>query len=996
MRPSRGIGLAALFAIGWLQPGSGSALGADSSWTSPVSGLWFDPTRWTSGVPGAGDRAFFGATGGASEFTVTLGADWSIRSLRATNQRPILQTGQSTLSIAETLILGTGGENSSLVVDGGRLIVDGDVGVGNDSGTGTLTIANGAEAIIGRLGVGGGNPGSNGTLVVTGKGTTLSKIACCDPSIGIGAGNSGALTIEEGAAVSLSLGFVGIGREGGQGTVDVTSGGALSVSQGDLGIGPGISASVPGVGSLLVAGPGSLVSVANNNVVVGSNGGTGALSLSDGASMGIGSGELFVGFGSSPIGPGMGTMTMSAAEFSGRRLSFGVGAGIGDGVVADGSSVVLSELLQCNHGEVHVGSGSSVTCGQLLCGELSTLSLEVRMSGPPAITASGTATLNGALIVSVDPDAPPMPGESVVLIEAGSFAGAFDTITVPAGYAIAASSTSLSVLRVPRISGLSIAPQAIGLAVGFPGQASATVFFQDGGSLDVTALAQWSVSDPTKALVGSGGALLGLAKGSTTLIASFEGFEAAAELTVGLPGFANDTELITITADGQQAEVAPFAETPKVSADGRYVLFRSRSTVFGASPSITQAFLKDRVTGTLELVSVDSQGTPASSSVQEAAVSGDGRFVVFVAGGAGFVPVAAVDWEVWLRDRQTGVTELISVTTAGAPSMTNNLQCDVSDDGRFVVFNSYSSALVDPPVGVGQPLRYRIFVRDRVAGTTTLLSQIGGEDANASSIRPRISGDGRFVTFQTDATNLAPGDTNGFRDVFVCEIATGTIELVTVSTGGSIAVGGQCFNNEISFDGSLVTFSSDATNLVEGHNGVRHIYLRDRTAGTTTVMSTTESGELSSGPSGSNAISEDGTHVAFRTSGGLVKEDTNGANDVYRRRVADGALELVTRSAIDGSPLGNGVWTGLNGDGSLVAFQSDSPFVVPFDQNGVADIFARTMPVPALGDLDFDGDVDAADLAILLGAWGTAAADLTGDGVTDAADLAILLGAWTS
>jgi Tol biopolymer transport system component len=159
------------------------------------------------------------------------------------------------------------------------------------------------------------------------------------------------------------------------------------------------------------------------------------------------------------------------------------------------------------------------------------------------------------------------------------------------------------------------------------------------------------------------------------------------------------------------------------------------------------------------------------------------------------------------------------------------LQPSISADGRYVAFHSTATNLVSGDTNALPD----IFVRDRQTGTTYLLSRdsAGGE----GSAEPAISGDGRYVTFNSDATNLVSGDTNGAYDIFVRDRQTGTTTLVSRSSAGVVGDEGSA-EPAISGDGRYVAFFSSATNLVSGDtNGVSDIFVRDRQTGTTTLVS---------------------------------------------------------------------------------------------------------------------------------------------------------------
>ncbi len=172
-----------------------------------------------------------------------------------------------------------------------------------------------------------------------------------------------------------------------------------------------------------------------------------------------------------------------------------------------------------------------------------------------------------------------------------------------------------------------------------------------------------------------------------------------------------------------------------------------------------------------------------------------------------------------------------------------------------------------------------------------------GDDASRF---PSISADGRFVAFFSDATNLVAGDTNGADDVFVRDRKQGTTERVSVSSAGEQANAGTVRppDPSISADGRFVAFESYASNLVAGDTyGTWDVFVRDRSAGTTELVSVSTAGEQGNDGSGDPSISADGRFVAFESSAtNLVAGDTNGADDVFVRDRQAGTTELVSVS----------------------------------------------------------------------------------------------------
>lgn len=281
-----------------------------------------------------------------------------------------------------------------------------------------------------------------------------------------------------------------------------------------------------------------------------------------------------------------------------------------------------------------------------------------------------------------------------------------------------------------------------------------------------------------------------------------------------------------VSVSGTGVEGNDLSRYPSISADGRYVAFESSSTNFAANDTNTyiDIFVHDRQTGETSRVSVSSNGTQATSSSRAASISADGRFVVWESDANNLVASDMNGFsDVFMKDRQTGATTLISVSSSGVQGTNSSSTPSISPDGRFVAFSSSSSNLAPNDTnGFGND----IFLRDRQNSTTTLVSvSMTGGTGDGYSYFPTVSADGRFVVFTSDSTDLVPNDTNGRRDVFVRDMQTGETSRVSVSSSG-VQGNDQSLYSTISTDGRFINFESDATNLVAGDtNGVTDVFV---------------------------------------------------------------------------------------------------------------------------------------------------------------------------
>src|SRR5688572_29037758 len=340
------------------------------------------------------------------------------------------------------------------------------------------------------------------------------------------------------------------------------------------------------------------------------------------------------------------------------------------------------------------------------------------------------------------------------------------------------------------------------------------------------------------------------------------------------------TERVSVSNRGRQGNadsgLIGVAAYPAIRADGRFVAFVSQADnlVSGDRNVNADVFVRDRLLGTTERVSVNSAGEEADIGGEGPAISADGRFVAFQSQAQNLVPggnpFLFVD-QVYVHDRETGTTEIISVNAAGEPGNSLNVQADISADGRFVVFSSFADNLV-PGVQSG----LQVYLRDRATGTIERISEdAAGEPGDGSSVAPTVSLDGRFVAFQTNSGNLI-GDGNHESHILVKDRLTGTFERVSATSAGEPA-DLLSEHPDITPDGHFVTFFSLATNLVpDDTNNRRDIFVRDRQTGTVVRVSVSTAGEEGNSESQWPSISDDGLVVAFQSSADNLVPNANG------------------------------------------------------------------------------------------------------------------------
>ena len=413
-----------------------------------------------------------------------------------------------------------------------------------------------------------------------------------------------------------------------------------------------------------------------------------------------------------------------------------------------------------------------------------------------------------------------------------------------------------------------------------------------------------------------------------------------AALLFALPSAAQTTTRISVDSAGNEAQGT--SSGPAISRDGRFAAFESSAAnlVPNDTNNTRDIFVVELATGIVELVSVSDSGAQANTLCTKPSLSHDGRFVAYHSGSNTLVPgdTNGVP-DVFVRDRLLGTTRIVSVTPAGTPGNSISSFAAISADGRCVAFSSLATDLVAGDTNNATD----IFVRDLVAGTTERVSVSStGAQADGYSTFAAISDDGRFVAFQSVATNLVPGDTNGMPDIFVRDRLLGTTERASVDSLGVESDGASTIS-AISADGRFVAFQSTATNLVPGDtNGVDDVFLRDRVAGTTVRVSVSITGGEGDQPNVAPSISADGRVVAFIClSEVLIAGDTNLVRDALVRDLVSGDLENLSLDSAAVQSDGMTSSVALDGSGTRAVFQSYGENLVPNDTNSAPDVFLR-------------------------------------------------------
>jgi Tol biopolymer transport system component len=464
------------------------------------------------------------------------------------------------------------------------------------------------------------------------------------------------------------------------------------------------------------------------------------------------------------------------------------------------------------------------------------------------------------------------------------------------------------------------------------------------------------------------------------------------------------TELISINRAGTASGNGNgYLFSPTISDDGRYVAFTSDSTdlVVNDTNRDYDVFLRDRQTGTTELISVNRAGTASGNGISVySAISPDGRYVVFSSTATDLVPendtnimAPEVDqWtfdgsDVFLRDRQTGTTRLVSINSAGTASGSRvSSHAKITPDGRYVAFVSSAPDLVADVNDVNNGINVNdvnngidVFVRDMQTATTALVSvnSAGTGSGNAESgVDFNITSDGRYVVFASSAGDLAaaPVDANRKGDVYVRDLQAKKTTLVSINRAGTASGNAQSYGAEITPDGRYITYASLAGDLIENDaNNGEDVFVRDMQMGATEIISVNRAGMASaSNYTGAKftypadpLITADGRYVAFASSAtDLTDEYDDGyplAYDIFVRDRQRGVTTLVTVSNAGGSS-GNhrSVLKQITDDGRYVLFDSNADNLAARDTNRVPDVFRHDTAARS-GILQFSTDAFGVD-----------------------------------
>lgn len=399
------------------------------------------------------------------------------------------------------------------------------------------------------------------------------------------------------------------------------------------------------------------------------------------------------------------------------------------------------------------------------------------------------------------------------------------------------------------------------------------------------------------------------------------------------------TDRISVGPGG--VEGSGISENARLSEDGRYVVFQSNSAnlVPGDTNLRTDIFRRDLSTGGTDLVSLADDESLSDERCETPDVSADGRYVVFVSDASNLTSTPGNGFkQVFRRDLQLSQTVLVSRTLAGVQGNGHSFQPSISPDGNFVAFVTNS-------LNLGASGFNNIMLKDLTTGSLTLVSKTttGSTDPGQGDTQPSVSENGLFVAYTTRI--VQPGNVLTVH-VWRRNVAALTDALVSVADDGVTPGNDFSDSPKLSRNGNLVLFRSDARNLTQSDRTGADIFLRDMTLGETTLVSVDSAGDGDLGDALAPSMSSDGRFIAFASdAGNLVPGDSNLAVDVFvHDRQSGKTARASVRTFGQQTPVGSlSTLPVVPLDGRYVIFQSDAPTLVDLDNNGVADLFLRTL-----------------------------------------------------
>lgn len=347
----------------------------------------------------------------------------------------------------------------------------------------------------------------------------------------------------------------------------------------------------------------------------------------------------------------------------------------------------------------------------------------------------------------------------------------------------------------------------------------------------------------------------------------------------------------------------------------------------------------------VERVSVGSSGVEANRSSFYVHLSQNGRFVTFESWASNWAPDGDVNFvDIFMRDRVANVTRKVTFSHTGSTADESSFDPIITADGRYIVYNSYARNLVPHDDNGDIPFTREgidLFLYDWNTGTNQRVSlNDQGEEINGNSVGT-ITPDGNYVIFASNGRNVIEGDSNPYSRaaLYLRNWRTGEIERLTHGIDGQFPNGGIDLIHA-SYDGRYIIFRSEASNLVPGDtNGVADVFMYDRQTKTTRIVSRPANG-IANEHSSPGGITYDGQYAVFRSfASNLVPNDTNGEADIFLYETATGNISRVNLAPSGQQANHESKEPSICGNGRFVSFTSDATNLVPGDTNNQRDVF---------------------------------------------------------
>lgn len=338
---------------------------------------------------------------------------------------------------------------------------------------------------------------------------------------------------------------------------------------------------------------------------------------------------------------------------------------------------------------------------------------------------------------------------------------------------------------------------------------------------------------------------------------------------------------ISINSNGTEGNFVSFF--PAISSDGHYITYQSDATnlVENDNNRTTDIFVHELKTGITQLISVDSNGQPGNSTSSEPTISANGQHIAFYSNATNLVKKDTNrNLDVFVHDRETGETARVSISSESLQANGTSFGAAISAKGDSIAFSSNATNLIKNDNNETTD----IFIHNRQTGETTLVSlSSDGQLGNDSSFNASLSADGRYVAFSSRATNLVDDDTNEAEDIFLHDRQTHETVRVSINSRGQQA-DGRSFGSRLSTDGRYIAFNSDANNLVaDDYNNSTDVFIHDyQTKQTQRLTLASQSDTYTPASSYAPAITNDGRWVTFESKAwNLVANDLNEVSDIF-------------------------------------------------------------------------------------------------------------------